>query len=65
MPRLVWWRVFVGKPRDRYDKKGITKMIRKDILGNEFEVECIGCALVNKTLTPIGGIIKETENYIF
>ena len=39
-------------------------MIRKDILNNEFEVECIGCALVNKILTPIGGIIKETENFI-
>ena len=39
-------------------------MKRKDILNNEFEVECIGCALVDKTLIPIGGIIKETENFI-
>jgi len=36
----------------------------KDILGNDFDVECIGCALVNKTLVPIGGIIKETESFI-
>jgi len=37
---------------------------RKDIFNNEFEVECIGCAITNKTLIPIGGIIKETENFI-
>lgn len=35
-----------------------------DIFNNEFEVECIGCALVDKSLVPIGGIIKETENFI-
>ena len=35
-----------------------------DILNNYFEVECIGCALANKRLVPIGGIIKETENFI-
>jgi len=35
-----------------------------DLLGNDFDVECIGCALVNKTLIPIGGIIKETEKFI-
>jgi len=29
-----------------------------------FEIECIGCALVNKSLVPIGGIIKETQNFI-
>jgi len=39
-------------------------MKRKDILNNEFEVECIGCALANKNLVPVGGIIKETENFI-
>ena len=39
-------------------------MKRIDILNNQFEVECIGCALVNKDLVPIGGIIKETENFI-
>lgn len=35
-----------------------------DILNNEFEIECIGCALVNKSLIPIGGIIKETDHFI-
>ena len=39
-------------------------MKRIDILNNEFEVECIGCALTNNSLVPIGGIIKETENFI-
>jgi len=39
-------------------------MKRTDILNNEFEVECIGCALADKSFVPIGGIIKETENFI-
>jgi diadenosine tetraphosphate (Ap4A) HIT family hydrolase len=39
-------------------------MKRKGILNNEFEVDCIGCALANKSLIPIGGIIKETDNFI-
>ena len=43
---------------------GAIKMKRTDILGNDFDVDCIGCALVNKTLVPVGEIIKETENFI-
>jgi len=39
-------------------------MKRTDILNNEFEFDCIGCALVNNSLIPIGGIIKETDNFI-
>ena len=39
-------------------------MKRTDILDNVFEVDCIGCALANKNLIPIGGIIKETDNFI-
>jgi len=39
-------------------------MKSKDIYNNDFEVECIGCALADKSLTPIGGIIKETESFI-
>ena len=39
-------------------------MKRKDILNNEYEVECIGCALGDKRLIPIGGIIQETERFI-
>ncbi|MCL2704384.1 MAG: HIT family hydrolase [Defluviitaleaceae bacterium] len=35
-----------------------------DILGNDFDVECIGCALSDNTLVPVGGIIKETDNFI-
>ncbi|MDR2531638.1 MAG: HIT family hydrolase [Oscillospiraceae bacterium] len=35
-----------------------------DLLGNYFKVECIGCALADKSLVPVGGIIKETENFI-
>lgn len=36
----------------------------EDLFNNEFEVDCIGCALAAKTFLPIGGIIKETENFI-
>ena len=39
-------------------------MLRKDKINKEFEAECIGCALASKSLIPIGGIIKETENFI-
>ena len=35
-----------------------------DILNNHFEVECIGCAMADKSLSSVGGIIKETENFI-
>ncbi|MCL2194449.1 MAG: HIT family hydrolase [Oscillospiraceae bacterium] len=35
-----------------------------DVLNREYEVDCIGCALVDGSVTPIGGIIKETENFI-
>jgi len=35
-----------------------------DILGNDYEIDCIGCALANNILVPVGGIIKETENFI-
>ena len=39
-------------------------MKRTDILSKDFETECIGCAIINKSLVPIGGIIKETESFI-
>jgi len=39
-------------------------MKEKDLSGNDFAIDCIGCALVDKKIIPIGGIIKETENFI-
>ena len=35
-----------------------------DALNGEWSVECIGCAIVSKEATPIGGLIKETPNFV-
>ena len=35
-----------------------------DALNGEWTVECIGCSIVSKEYTPIGGLIKETQNFV-
>ncbi|MCL2199378.1 MAG: HIT family hydrolase [Defluviitaleaceae bacterium] len=35
-----------------------------DVFGHEFDVDCIGCSLVCREIVPVGGIIKETKNFI-
>jgi diadenosine tetraphosphate (Ap4A) HIT family hydrolase len=37
---------------------------KTDIFNNELGTDCIGCSVTNGTLIPIGGIIKETANFI-
>ena len=39
-------------------------MIINDILGNNHEMDCIGCAIADGSFVPIGGLIKETENFV-
>ena len=33
-------------------------------LNGEWVVECIGCAIASKKVIPIGGLIKETSNFV-
>ena len=35
-----------------------------DVLSNELEIDCIGCAIADKSLIPVGGHVKETDNFI-
>lgn len=35
-----------------------------DFLGNTLKYDCMGCALANHQITPPGGIIYETENFL-
>ncbi|MCL2323738.1 MAG: HIT family hydrolase, partial [Oscillospiraceae bacterium] len=35
-----------------------------DALNGKWTVKCIGCAIVSKEVTPIGGLIKETQNFV-
>lgn len=35
-----------------------------DAINGEWEIECIGCSIASKDVTPIGGIIKETANFV-
>lgn len=37
---------------------------KTDIFNNDMGEACIGCSVTNGTLIPIGGIIKETKNFI-
>lgn len=39
-------------------------MIVKDILGNEWNCNCIGCSIGNGESTPPGEIIMSTENFV-
>ncbi|MBN2238962.1 MAG: hypothetical protein JW712_04245 [Dehalococcoidales bacterium] len=39
-------------------------MIVKDFLGNEYSVECMGCAIGSGTMIPPGGVIKETGSFL-
>lgn len=39
-------------------------MIVKDILNKEWECECIGCSIGDGDLTPPGGLIVETKNFV-
>lgn len=33
-------------------------------INGEWIIECIGCSIASKEVTPIGGVIKETSNFI-
>lgn len=35
-----------------------------DFLGNTLKYDCMGCALTNHQITPPGGIIYESENFL-
>lgn len=39
-------------------------MIVKDILGKEWNCKCIGCSIGNGQITPPGGIIMSTKNFV-
>ena len=36
----------------------------QDLLGREWECKCMGCALGTGEITPPGGVIESTENFI-
>ena len=39
-------------------------MIVKDILNKEWQCECIGCGIGTGDITPPGGLIVETKNFV-
>ncbi|WP_282942700.1 hypothetical protein [Paenibacillus sp. RC67] len=39
-------------------------MIRKNFLGKEFEVECVGCSIVEETFETPGGFIFQTNHFV-
>ena len=38
-------------------------MKTRDFLGNEWEIDCMGCAIVSDTMLVPGGVIKQTKNF--
>lgn len=39
-------------------------MIIKDIMNNEWTCNCIGCSIGNGSISPPGGLIAETKNFV-
>lgn len=39
-------------------------MIRKNFLGKEFEVDCVGCSIVEETFETPGGFIFQTNHFV-
>jgi len=38
-------------------------MKAKDFLGNEWGIDCMGCAISDELMSPPGGFIKRTQNF--
>jgi diadenosine tetraphosphate (Ap4A) HIT family hydrolase len=38
-------------------------MNTQDFLGNEWEIDCMGCAISNRSMMVPGGMIKRTQNF--
>lgn len=39
-------------------------MKRTDFLGNEWDIDCMGCAISNRSLLVPGGFIQQTEHFV-